>query len=916
MQNSAFEQEVLRLTNEFRQKNGLKPLVIDQSLEKAADQHTQNMALQDFFSHTGKDGSRPWDRAKSAGYESGTVGENIAAGYGTPQDVVTGWINSPGHRANLLNTNYNEIGLGHYFLQNDTGSVNYNHYWTQVFGKGTIESSPMPAPTPAPAPVPAPAPAPSGSRPIRYEAEALTLDGLRIETIKGSGASAGKHIKGGTRDFGTASGVFDGPAGTYRVKVGLFDENDGQSSAIVTVKGRKARFMFDRDLPSGTAKPASRTDRVTHQEISLRPGDRFQIQGKGDRKELARFDYIEFVPVKSTSSNVTQTFALQADPVNLADSISGNGVDLPQTHFNTCACSTCCSQDFSSDGTELEADFQTFGSSLKWQQPSGKGSPITITYSYTDLLDGGIVGDLSNTDLKAAIQESFELWADYSPLNFVEVKDSGEKSRSNLNAADIRIGHDFLGGRGGTLGRTNLTTASGELATTINFDNADQWTFDASGSKFDFLEVAVHEIGHALGLNHEVGKPAIMNTSIQNRYSGLGTAFLLQDDIDGIRFLYGSGKGSVKPLGGQSSPSPAPTPAPAPVPSSTPAPVSSVRYEAEQLSLSGFQIESAANSGASGGKQIAIKGGGGKSGTATGVFNGSSGTYQVKVGYFDENDGQSSATVTVNGKATSFKFDRDLSSSLANSKTLTNRVTHNTIDLKSGDRFQISAQANRQELARFDYIEFSPLTGSKPAGASDSPPSNNSAESLNLGNLQSYGGSSQDVNAKVTLSSDQTAVKLEGNGWKKLAIAYEVTPETMLQVQFRNSLEGEIHAIGFDTNNRIGNGEQSRTFQLTGTQTFGNQDFNDDVTQSGWKTYQIPVGEYFTGMVDYLTFANDHDVKDPVAVGEFRNIKLYEATAGIKDASAVTADVFTPSDAGSIVASAIAGESIHTPGLA
>ncbi|WP_272063403.1 CAP domain-containing protein [Oscillatoria sp. CS-180] len=140
-QNSAFEQEVVRLTNEFRQQNGLDRLVVDTDLADTADLHSENMARQDFFSHTGKDGSEPWDRAKGEGYESGFVGENIAAGtlYSTPEDVVQGWIDSPGHRANMLNPDFNEIGVGYYFLENDTGSVNYNHYWTQVFGKGTIE---------------------------------------------------------------------------------------------------------------------------------------------------------------------------------------------------------------------------------------------------------------------------------------------------------------------------------------------------------------------------------------------------------------------------------------------------------------------------------------------------------------------------------------------------------------------------------------------------------------------------------------------------------------------------------------------------------------------------------------------------------------------------------------------------------
>lgn len=168
MPNTTFEQEVLRLTNEFRQRNGLKPLVIDQSLDRAADQHSKNMAMQDFFAHTGKDSSRPVDRAQKAGYESGFVGENIAAGYRTAAEVVQGWINSPGHKANMLNPQYNEIGIGYYYLANDTGSTNYRSYWTQVFGKGTIEGPPPSAPPkPQPAPTPKPTPGENNSAVIQ-----------------------------------------------------------------------------------------------------------------------------------------------------------------------------------------------------------------------------------------------------------------------------------------------------------------------------------------------------------------------------------------------------------------------------------------------------------------------------------------------------------------------------------------------------------------------------------------------------------------------------------------------------------------------------------------------------------------------------------------------------------------------------
>ncbi|MDB9527254.1 CAP domain-containing protein [Oscillatoria sp. CS-180] len=136
-----FIQEVVRLTNEYRADNGLWALSFDDDLAEAAQTHSENMAEQDFFSHKGKDNTRSWDRARAAGYETGMVGENIAAGYVSPQSVVDAWIKSDGHRANLLNEHFNEIGVGYFYLEDDTGEVNYKTYWAQVFGKGEIETT-------------------------------------------------------------------------------------------------------------------------------------------------------------------------------------------------------------------------------------------------------------------------------------------------------------------------------------------------------------------------------------------------------------------------------------------------------------------------------------------------------------------------------------------------------------------------------------------------------------------------------------------------------------------------------------------------------------------------------------------------------------------------------------------------------
>ncbi|MEG3888198.1 CAP domain-containing protein, partial [Microcoleus sp. herbarium19] len=160
--NQNFIYRVLELTNIERSKLSLPPLILNTQLLNAAATHTQNMAVQDFFDHTGKDGSSMGSRITATGYKFSSAAENIGAGSSTPEAVVASWMNSSGHRANILSPNLKEIGIGHYFLANDTGSVNFKHYWTQVFARSLDGSvNPAPAPTPAPTPTPTPAPTPT-----------------------------------------------------------------------------------------------------------------------------------------------------------------------------------------------------------------------------------------------------------------------------------------------------------------------------------------------------------------------------------------------------------------------------------------------------------------------------------------------------------------------------------------------------------------------------------------------------------------------------------------------------------------------------------------------------------------------------------------------------------------------------------
>ena len=120
------------LTNEYRQENGCPELTMVPELVAAARSHSADMAENNYFSHNSEDGRLPWDRMREAGYTDFlSAGENIAAGYTTPEKVIEAWINSPGHRENMLNCNYNEIGIGYVNVENST----FRHYWTQDFGQ-------------------------------------------------------------------------------------------------------------------------------------------------------------------------------------------------------------------------------------------------------------------------------------------------------------------------------------------------------------------------------------------------------------------------------------------------------------------------------------------------------------------------------------------------------------------------------------------------------------------------------------------------------------------------------------------------------------------------------------------------------------------------------------------------------------
>lgn len=120
------QNEILALVNKERSKNGLKPLTIDWQVSRVAQYKSDDMANNNYFSHTSPSYGTPFQMLKSFNVKYRTAGENIAKGQKTPEAVMTAWMNSEGHRANILNPNYTHLGVG-YTEKNGTT------YWTQMF---------------------------------------------------------------------------------------------------------------------------------------------------------------------------------------------------------------------------------------------------------------------------------------------------------------------------------------------------------------------------------------------------------------------------------------------------------------------------------------------------------------------------------------------------------------------------------------------------------------------------------------------------------------------------------------------------------------------------------------------------------------------------------------------------------------
>lgn len=144
---------------------------------------------------------------------------------------------------------------------------------------------------------------------------------------------------------------------------------------------------------------------------------------------------------------------------------------------------------------------------------------------------------------------------------------------------------------------------------------------------------------------------------------------------------------------------------------------------------------------------------------------------------------------------------------------------------------------------------------------------------LSLNTFQFGQYANQDVTGSVTIESNGTALHLVGNRVRQMLFNYTVTSNTRLSFDFSSDRQGELHAIGLDNDLQA---SADRTFQLYGTQRFGVQDFKTYPGDGSTVNYDIPIGQYVTGEMNYLFFIMDHDVSNPTGESVFSRIRVYE----------------------------------------
>ena len=532
----------------------------------------------------------------------------------------------------------------------------------------TLTVEPVTTSDPLPDEEPDPDPIPTGD-PLRIEAEDMTLGGSYGVEYK-SFASDGGMI-GLSGENGTASAIFTGATGTYKVVVGYYDENDGKSQLTVNVGGQTLdSWIFDQSLGGTRAEERNFVERVIATEVTITNGSLIELLGVRETGENARVDYIEFIPVGPANEDPNAAPVAQPDGysatedtalvVPVATGVLSNDSDPEGEALSVSAY----------DATSVAGGTVVMNADGSFTYTPAANFNGTDSFTYTVSDPNGSTSTETVTISVSAVNDA--------PVAAADNLSTGANTPLNFTAADL-LGNDS-DIDGDTLALTSVTNpANGVLV-----DNGD--------GSFTYTPNA--------------------------NFNG----------ADSFTYTVADGKGGVDTATVAIAVNPQP-----------PVSLDPIRFEAENLTLSGaYRVES--QSFASNGGLIGLSD---LNGTASATFTGATGTYKVVVGYYDESDGEATLTVNIGGnQVDSWVFDQSLGGTRATQKNFVERVVATEVTITNGSLIElVGLQDPTGENARVDYIEFIPVGEPSPPDPDQQAPTaslNANSASVTLGSAQEY----------------------------------------------------------------------------------------------------------------------------------------------------------------------------------
>ena len=677
--------------------------------------------------------------------------------------------------------------------------------------------------------------------PIRIEAEKMTRVGYRLEKNNkdASGRALASLFAQGSSETAFLRTAFNGTSGLYDIVIAYFDENDGESSFSFSRNGNDLDDWKASRTSGGKLPTAQALVRRTISNVNLLKGDLLQLTGTEDAGEAARVDYIEFLP-KSTqpaAPNNPAAPAAAGPTIRVeAEKMSLSGYRTEKS--NNDASGRALTSLYAKGATETGSATTTF---------NGASGTYDIVVAYFDEDDGASsfnvkkngstvdswVADNTNGGRLPTAQAlvrrviSNVSLSQGDSIRITGTEDAGEAARVDYlefvaagtgqpttpttptgPVAAIRVEAEKMSLSGYRTEKSN-NDASGRALTSLYAKGATETgsattTFNGASGTYDIVVAYFDEDDGASSFNVKKNGSTVDSWVADNTNGGrLPTAQALVRRVisnvslsqgDSIRITGTEDAGEAARVdylefvaAGTGQPTTPTTPT---------GPVAAIRVEAEKMSLSGYRTEKSNNDASGRALTSLYAKGATETGSATTTFNGASGTYDIVVAYFDEDDGASSFNVKKNGSTVdSWVADNTNGGRLPTAQALVRRVISN-VSLSQGDSIRITGTEDAGEAARVDYLEFvaagtgQPTTPTTPTDGG----SNGVIEIMALGD-------------SITRGEDAVTPKAQQNG-------------------YRDDLSARLNSAGIK-------------FDFVGSQDNGSGFDSDHEGHGGWKISQL-----------------------------------------------------------------------------